>query len=421
MDSVSRANGGIFEAERRLQQTLQVAGVEVQVVGLPDAHTKADLPKWQPLIPTIHPVRGPKSFGYAPDLFNGLLETDADLAYGAGLWKYPSLTTLRWSRRTGKPLIVAPHGMLDPWALENSRSKKQVAGWLFQNAQLRHAACLRALCAAEAQSIRSYGLKNPIAIIPNGIDLPVIPNAETLKPETGGQRTEDRGRKPEVSHAPWTNHIEPERKVLLFLSRIHPKKGLVNLLKAWSVASKEQGAPSSLADDWTLAIAGWDQGGHEAELKTLASDLGLAWTDVRNQKSVVSGQWSVVFLGPQFNDAKAACYANCDAFILPSFSEGLPMVVLEAWAYGKPVLMTPECNLPEGFAANAAIRIEPNVESISSGLEALFRNPPSALRTFGDNGRRLVSERFTWPKIANDMKSVYEWVLRGGTKPPGVV
>src|SRR5208282_4574684 len=111
------------------------------------------------------------------------------------------------------------------------------------------------------------------------------------------------------------------------------------------------------------------------------------------------------------NEAKAACYANCDAFILPSFSEGLPMVVLEAWAYGKPVLMTPECNLPEGFAANAAIRIEPGVEGIARGLQELFRTPHSALRVLGDNGRNLVAGRFAWPKIAVEMKSVYEWVL----------
>jgi poly(glycerol-phosphate) alpha-glucosyltransferase len=125
----------------------------------------------------------------------------------------------------------------------------------------------------------------------------------------------------------------------------------------------------------------------------------------------------VVFLGPQFGEDKAACYRNCDAFILPSFSEGLPMVVLEAWAYGKPVLMTPECNLPEGFATGAAIRIETSVDGIAQGLNELFRTPHSALRTLGDNGLRLVREQFAWPKVAAEMKSVYEWVLGGGPRP----
>lgn len=93
------------------------------------------------------------------------------------------------------------------------------------------------------------------------------------------------------------------------------------------------------------------------------------------------------------------------------------MVILEAWAYAKPVLMTPECNLPEGFAANAAIRIETTVESITAGLAELFRNPHSAIRNLGENGRQLVATRFTWPTIAQQMKSVYDWVLGGGPRP----
>jgi poly(glycerol-phosphate) alpha-glucosyltransferase len=130
---------------------------------------------------------------------------------------------------------------------------------------------------------------------------------------------------------------------------------------------------------------------------------------------------SVLFLGPQFGAEKAACYANCDAFILPSFSEGLPMVVLEAWAHAKPVLMTPECNLPEGFAAGAAIRIEANPEGIAAGVAELFRAPSSTLRTLGDNGRRLVAEKFAWPRVAAEMRSVYQWVVGGGTPPPCVI
>ena len=97
------------------------------------------------------------------------------------------------------------------------------------------------------------------------------------------------------------------------------------------------------------------------------------------------------------------------------------MVILEAWAYGKPVLMTPECNLPEGFAANAAIRIEPSAESIAQGLHMLFQSSISDLQSAGSRGRALVAEKFAWPKIASEMKSVYDWVLGGGTKPGCIV
>ena len=128
-------------------------------------------------------------------------------------------------------------------------------------------------------------------------------------------------------------------------------------------------------------------------------------------------QPSLLFLGPQFNHAKAACYAGCDAFILPSFSEGLPMVVLEAWAYAKPVVMTPECNLPEGFAASAALKIATNVESITPALTRLFRLSPTELRTLGANGQRLVRGQFTWDSIAGQLKATYEWMLGGSTRP----
>jgi glycosyltransferase involved in cell wall biosynthesis len=391
MDSISRANGGIFEAEKSLQQTLQAQmGVAVQVVGLHDSHTESDRETWSPLIPTVCAVKGPPSFGYSPDLVDVLLKAQADLGYFVGLWKYPSVASLRWSRATRKPFMVAPHGMLDPWAVRNSGAKKRVAAWLFQNAQLRKATCIRALCLAEAKSIRDYGLKNPICIIPNGIDLP------TIAAEKPGA----------------DSPIPPDRKVLLYLGRLHPKKGLANLINAWSKAQENQGK------EWVLAIAGWDQGDHEAELKQQVTDLGFPWGDTLAQFST---DQSIFFLGPQFGAAKQKIYSRCDAFILPSFSEGLPMVILEAWAYGKPVLMTPECNLPEGFAARAALRIEPTVDSIAEGLDQLFKMSSGEQLMMGKLGLELVKDRFDWSKIALQMKSVYAWMLGDGARPECVI
>jgi glycosyltransferase involved in cell wall biosynthesis len=383
MDWVSRTNAGLFEAERRLQQTLQAkVGIEVEVVGLEDAMTEADRPNWLPLSPVALPVTGPRSFGYAAGFADVLSESNADLGCLVGLWKYPALSAHRWSRKSGKPLLIAPHGMLDPWALRHSGYKKKVAAWLFQNAQLRRAACLRALCAAEAASFRAYGLKNPVCVIPNGIDLPAQ----------------------EERNAPRHPRFPAERKVLLYLGRIHPKKGLVRLLEAWAASAKA---------GWLLAIAGWDQGGHEAALKRQATDRGIVWTDSADGPP----EASILFLGPQFGQEKASCYASCDAFILPSVSEGLPMVVLEAWAYGKPVLMTPECNLPEGFATGAALRFQTTSESIEAGLRKLFGLSVDDLRTMGQNGRKLVEDKFDWRKVAVQMASVYEWILGGGAKP----
>jgi poly(glycerol-phosphate) alpha-glucosyltransferase len=147
-------------------------------------------------------------FGYAPGLAD-LLDADVDLAYAATLWKYPSWAVLNWQKKTRKPVVVAPHGSLDAWALNNSRWKKRVAAWLFKDEQLRRAICFRALCTAEADAIRAYGLQQRIEVIPNGVELP-----EKLT-------TED------------TESTEGRRR-LLFLGRIHPKKGLVGALRAWA-------------------------------------------------------------------------------------------------------------------------------------------------------------------------------------------
>jgi poly(glycerol-phosphate) alpha-glucosyltransferase len=308
--------------------------------------------------------------------------------------------------------------MLDPWAVRNSAWKKRIAHAFYEGAHLRETACIRALCESEARAIRNFGLKNPIAIIPNGIDLENVDGSQT-------------------KGAPWAEVVEGGKRVLLFLGRIHPKKGLVNLLKAWGASQSPQQSNAKAAE-WVLAIAGWDQGGHEAELKRICTGLGIAWADMRaagapepgfsdrlgslpsggsNSSPGSAGQPSVVFLGPQFSEAKALCYAKCDAFILPSFSEGLPMVILEAWAHRKPVLMTPECNLPEGVAANAAICFETDVENVLGGLRSLFEMTDEERLEMGVRGHELASKRFDWDQIAHETKVLYEWVLGGGQKP----
>jgi poly(glycerol-phosphate) alpha-glucosyltransferase len=413
--SISRKGGGLLHAVCGLALALRERGLPLEVFSLEDEWANEDTALWHPIFPQTFRVAGPGAFGYAPGLVAGLQSADLDLLHVHGLWMYPSSAALAWQRRSGRRHIVSPHGMLDPWAVNRSRWKKRLVGTLFEGAHLREANCLHALCPSEAEAIRAYGLSNPICVIPNGIDLP-----------------ESREQKVESRNPPWQGQIEPGRKVLLFLSRIHSKKGLVNLIRAWSEIQKAESRKQK-AEEWVLAIAGWDEIGHEAELKSLATELAIPWADVRTggttgqdnrttgPRSVVSGQWSVVFLGPQFGEDKAVCYQSCDAFILPSFSEGLPMAVLEAWSYGKPVLMTPECNLPEGFAAEGAIRIETTVEGIGGGLRQLFEMSATQRSRMGANGLDLVARQFTWDKIALDMRRVYDWVLGGGPKPGCVI
>jgi len=391
---ISRKAGGLFETVRHLCQSLQRLDMEIQVFGTADEFSAQDAASWDPVkVSYFHPFLH-KQFGYSKEFYQELEVFHPDIIHTHGIWRYASVVTTKLHRKLGVPYMISPHGMLAPWAVRNSRWKKQIAHLLYEGEHLRNARCLRALCESEAAAIRAYGLKNPIAIIPNGIDLPDL-SAPSANPANPVARLRAAG-----------------RKVLLYLGRINPQKGLPNLLRAWAALQKPE--------EWVLAVAGWDQGGHEDELKRLATSLGIPWTDART--SAVDGSSShgnsLVFVGPQFDEDKEECYRGCDAFVLPSFGEGLPTVILEAWAYGKPALMTPECNLPEGFSNGVALRIETAQEGIQQGLKELFAQSDAERVAMGARGRDLVTQRFTWPTVATEMKRVYEWMLGGGGAPP---
>jgi glycosyltransferase involved in cell wall biosynthesis len=457
--SVSRNAGGLFESVRRLVQSLAATGMDVRVLGTRDEFTDADIAAWAPVKVSAFAPVWPEKFGYSPGFVSAMSEFAPDITHTHGIWLYPSVATNHYARKSKSQYLISAHGMLDPWAVRNSRWKKAIAYFFYEGSHLRRARCLRALCEPEARAIRQLGLTNDIVIIPNGIDIPeragsadrraenglstrnsVLPGSVTQISRWPSARTAvsqnsilpscpntETVRSPDPTSPPASRFPFPASRLLLYLGRIHPKKGLVNLLRAWAVVQKEERRAKS--EEWVLAIAGWDQGGHEAELKRLATELGIGFEEgraesgervsegARSHSSLSTLHSSLVFLGPRFDDDKTACYRACDGFILPSFSEGVPMVVLEAWANAKPVLMTPECNLPEGFTRNAAIKINPNPESIADGLRQFMRLRDTERQTIADNGFALAKERFAWPRIAQDMRQVYEWMLGGGPRP----
>jgi poly(glycerol-phosphate) alpha-glucosyltransferase len=161
--SVSRNAGGIFDVIRLHALSLhKIYGVDLHVYGTDDSNTKNDMPSWHPIPVSVFPMIGPRNFGYTPRLLENLLSSGADILHTHGLWMYHSLASMEWHKKTRRPYVVSPHGMLDPWAVRNARWKKRLAGWLYEYAHLRGAACIHALCEAEAQAVRSYGLHNPI-------------------------------------------------------------------------------------------------------------------------------------------------------------------------------------------------------------------------------------------------------------------
>jgi glycosyltransferase involved in cell wall biosynthesis len=256
--------------------------------------------------------------------------------------------------------------MFDPWILNRSRWKKRLVHWLFEDANFRKVNLWRALTTKEAAQIREAGIKAPIVVTPNGL------------------RLEDYT-KPTDPTAPIETPLVPALKKtgprLLFLGRIHPKKGIDLLLAAW-------GKSRHLRKDWELVIAGPDEGGHLAQLQQLA----------RGEQGE-----RVIFTGPVTGGKKNALLHSADMFVLPSRSEGFPVALLEAMACELPVVATRECNCPEVGSAQSGWECDASVESMTTALQDALRASESERKARGQNGRRVVETRYALPRVASTL------------------
>jgi glycosyltransferase involved in cell wall biosynthesis len=375
--------GGVWVVVRELARNLgDLQAGTVTLFGSPADDTDAVLRHWNGPPVRTYAVRGPEAFGYSGQLLSLLRNAELDVLHSHGLWMYFSHAAKEWAREK-RAHVVSPHGMLDPWAVTHSGWKKKAVGWLFENDHLTNAACIHALAAAEVTGIRAYGLRNPVCVIPSGVDLP--------------------GDGAEGAMPPWSEFVARGTKVLFYIGRLHPKKGLALLIEALAMVFNTKGP----GQDWVLVIAGWQELGYGDELRDLVRERDL--------------ERCVFFVGELYGGKKDAAYRNADAFILPSYSEGLPITILEAWSYGLPVVMTRHCNLPEGFQCSAAIEIDTTKEDIARGLQELFSLNDAALEDIGRAGRALVERKFTWRHCAREMREVYGWLTGGGTPPACVV
>jgi glycosyltransferase involved in cell wall biosynthesis len=374
MESSSRLAGGIVTSVRGLASGLQSGdGWRVSIVAPRDDFSEIDRAIWDGLDLRLADGCDRR---FSPQMIRSLgslIGDDVSVVHVHGVWGVGGVAALWRAFRAGDVaprLVVSPHGMLDSWALAQSRLKKVVARRLWVDRLLRRAGCLHALCDAEAMAIETIAPGSAVCVTPNGVDL---------------RRLVEERRDREAS--------------VLFLGRLHRKKGLHPLLEGWAACSARRAG-------WRLDIAGWDDGGYERDLRAMAASLGL--------------DASVRFLGPVFNETKDALLRRSGVFVLPSYSEGLPMAVLEAWSHGLPVLMTEFCNLPEGFAAGAARCCAPDGASVAAGLDALAMCDRAERAAMGARGRALVEERFAWPRIARRMSEVYDWMLGVGATPEWV-
>lgn len=290
------------------------------------------------------------------------------IVHDNGVWLGNNAQAARVARRCGRPLVISPRGMLGRWALAQSRWKKRLAWWLFQRAALHQAAVLHATSAQEAAEFRALGLRAPVAIVPNGVDLPALPARPQRPP--GAPR------------------------VALFLSRVHPKKGLPRLLEAWAALR-----PSG----WMLRIAGPDDGGHAAEVRAQAARLGIAA--------------AVQLVGAVDGAARWTEYRAADLFVLPSYNENFGLVIAEAMAMELPVLTTTSTPWEALRTERAGWWVEPDLEALQGALRDALQAPPDRLAAMGARGAAHVRATFTHERVAARMAMVYRWLLGQGARP----
>ena len=291
-----------------------------------------------------------------------------DLVHLHGLWDPLLFCVAATARRMGKPYVVAPHGMVDPWSLAQKPWKKRIALALRYRAFLNGAAFIHALNDAEAGFLRDLGVVSPIETIPNGIFLDEIDGDG----ETGGDYFQEK--------FGW-----PGEKTLLFLGRLHWKKGLDILAEAFAKLAEHDSQAR-------LVVAGPDDGQREMFQRQI-NEHGLSDR--------------VAVPGPIYGREKYRALRDAAIFVLPSRQEGFSIAILEALACGTPVVISKGCHFSEVAAHAAGVIAELSSTRHAAAYRDLLEHRDLA-RRMGAAGRELVASRYTWRAVARRSIETYE-------------
>lgn len=293
----------------------------------------------------------------------------ADIFHTHGLWLMSNVYPAWAAKKAGKAFVLSPRGMLGAPAMQFSRLKKQAFWLALQHRALKSAALLHATSEVEFQEIRAAGLKNPVAIIRNGIDVP------ELKKETSSQE-----------------------RMVLALGRVHPKKGLDQLIHAWSRLGNQSAG-------WKLRIIGPSEDNHAEQLQKLAAGLGLS---------------NVSIEAPLYGSEKLETYRQADLFVLPTLNENFALTVAEALAAGTPVISTkgaPWAGLSEH---GCGWWIDHGVESMSAALANAMVCPRQALNQMGSRGRDWMLKDYSWDHVGQEMFMAYQWLTMKTEMPDSI-
>lgn len=313
-----------------------------------------------------------------------ILTEKFDIIQMQSMWAKSYHQVAQIARKHKIPYLITPRGMLEPWSLSQKKWKKKLALMLYQMKDLQKAACIFTTAEMEAQHVRALGVKVPMSVIPNGI-------------ETDGYACRP--------------SIDGVKKQILFLSRVHVKKGIELLIDAFARLHKD-------FSDWTVVIVGNGEADYIESLKQKVMSLEL--------------EDCIKILPPVFGDAKTKLYQESSLFCLPSYSENFGMVIAEAMSCGVPAITTngTPWQLLNGDCTTMGASldmldgdkrtgwcIELSVENLENTLREAMSIDSVALYEMGQRGSRMINENFNYRSVAKKTKNLYEWIVEGGKEP----
>lgn len=295
-----------------------------------------------------------------------------DVIHIHGLWQFPLSYAAHLAKRLRIPYVYQVYGMLDPWPLSQRTWQKQIYASICERKNLNGASAIICVMPEEKTYVQRFGVSAPVRIIPNGFN----PQFLNKVPPRGQSRKRF--------------GIGDNETVILFIGRIHPKKGIELLIEAFA---KIPAAKTSAR----LVIAGPEEDKVYAErLRARAKELLVPER--------------VLFVGPVFGDEKESLFADSDIFGFSTRDEACSLALLEAMGHGLPAVVTHESYFHEVETERAGIMTAYEAGAFSKALETLVNEPGKRVE-MGKNAKRLILERYTWEKIGNNLIQLYEDVF----------
>jgi glycosyltransferase involved in cell wall biosynthesis len=366
--SISVDRGGLGVAALRFAQSLKCNGTDVILYVIDPSDSELTIGASQGEVKVVG--EGGDFYSQYNALRNLFEKFKFDIVHLHGTWTPILAVACHLASMMRIPVAVSPHGCLEPWALQHRGWKKKIALLLYQRRIFEKAAMLVATSNQELESIRQLSISTPVAVIPNGVDIPVA-NRE---------------------------HIRGVARKFLFLSRIHPIKGLPDLVAAWK---------SVRQPGWKIVIAGPDEDGHLGEIQSQISALGIG-NDFE-------------FPGLVTGERKEQLFDEADVFILPTHSENFGIVVAEALARGIPVITTKGAPWEDLTTWRCGWWVQTGAEGIAQALSSAMNTSQEELAKRGQRGIQLVKEKYSWDRIGRDAMQAYHWMLGNTQQAPDFV